>query len=677
MKNSNPILTLKRLKLWVTLCVAILMLTLLTLNWIAPRASAQIVANDARPMAPLSSTSIPEPPDLSLYVQNKSAAIALGKALFWDMQVGSDGVQSCASCHFHAGADNRSKNQINPGCLHCTPSPDGFSFAGPNYQSQPGDFPYHQLADPANRYSAVLRDRNEVTSSQGVFNTNFIDIILGNAKDNTQVVYDNTFQVAGKNTRRVEPRNTPTVINAVFNHRNFWDGRAHNEFNGVNPFGDSDPNAKILKNAVALYAAKIRLINSSLASQAVGPVLSDFEMSGAGRSFPKVGKKLVEMTPLAKQKIATDDSVLAAYRNASTGKGLNTTYKNMIQAAFRPELWNNTSQRVALNPNGTPAIVPTGEFTQMEYNFSLFFGLAVQLYEATLVSNQTPVDKYLAGDSNALTAQQKEGKDLFQSKCASCHDGPEFTGAAIGHVNGGRTQYMSMASGTATYDTGFYNIGVRPTHEDLAVGGKDPFGKNLSFSRSSTIGRVAVDGAFKTPGLRNVELTAPYFHNGGQLTLNQVVEFYNRGGDFHDQNIANLDPDIETLGLSAAQRDAIVSFLKGLTDERVRYHAAPFDHPELIIPNGHPGNTTYVTNDGTGQATDALITIPAIGKNGTGTKSLQTFSETRYKTVTTWGIKGYFLFLPIYGWITKQEPYQYTFTREIWTGTPPTKSFLQ
>src|SRR3954469_24323194 len=84
--------------------------------------------------------------------------------------------------------------------------------------------------------------------------------------------------------------------------------------------------------------------------------------------------------------------------------------------------------------------------------------------------------------------------------------------------------------------------------------------------------RTAVDGAFKTPGLRDVELTAPYFHNGGQLTLRQVVDFYNRGGDRRGPNgndttglganPSNLDPDIQVLGLSLAERADLVAFLK-------------------------------------------------------------------------------------------------------------------
>src|SRR4051812_12389677 len=76
-------------------------------------------ADDKRPnkAAPVSlkRLKVPEPPNLDEFVKNRAAAITLGKALFWDQQVGSDGVQACASCHFHAGADAREKNTVNPG----------------------------------------------------------------------------------------------------------------------------------------------------------------------------------------------------------------------------------------------------------------------------------------------------------------------------------------------------------------------------------------------------------------------------------------------------------------------------------------------------------------------------------------------------------------------------------
>lgn len=65
-----------------------------------------------------------------------------------------------------------------------------------------------------------------------------------------------------------------------------------------------------------------------------------------------------------------------------------------------------------------------------------------------------------------------------------------------------------------------------------------------------------------------------------------MVNFYSRDGDFHEANLDNLDADIEFIGLSNYQKAALVAFLKGLTDERVRYNRAPFDHPQLVLPNG-------------------------------------------------------------------------------------------
>jgi hypothetical protein len=168
----------------------------------------------------------------------------------------------------------------------------------------------------------------------------------------------------------------------------------------------------------------------------------------------------------------------------------------------------------------------------------------------------------------------------------------------------------------------------------LGVGGKDPFGNPLSESRLAQQGRfesllnatpnipvganerITADGAFKTPGLRNIELTAPYFHNGGQLTLREVVDFYNRGGDFRENNIDNVDIGIRNLNLTEEQKTSLVAFMQSLTDERVRFERAPFDHPQLFITNGHPGDQNAVTNDGTGQATTTVIELPAVGPTG-------------------------------------------------------------
>ncbi|HYW21208.1 MAG TPA: cytochrome c peroxidase [Nodularia sp. (in: cyanobacteria)] len=612
--------------------------------------SAQI-SPPSQPLGSLKSVAIPEPSNLGEFVKNKIAAIELGKSLFWDMQVGSDGLQSCASCHFHAGTDTRAKNQLHPG-------PDTVVEAGLNYTLKPGDFPFHKLSNPSNRNSTVLADTNDVAGSQGVDLNKFNDIVPGSAVDSMTLTPDPVFNIDGVNIRQTTGRNSPSSINAIFNFRNFWDGRAQNDFNGVNPFGSRDPNAYVLKAATkqsALEKVKISLKNASAASQAVGPPLSDVEESATGRVFSdvgqkfnrvktkklprEIGKKLKYLTPLGKQMVDPQDSVLGKYSQAPTPGLKLKNYKTMIQNAFQPQWWDSKQiiqvgtdgNRIFKQPQGALA---TNEFTLMDYNFSLFMGLAIQLYEATLVSDNAPIDQYYDGNSNALTAQQKQGKELFEgkAKCINCHGGPEFTNASVRNVQKERLERMEMGDGgEAVYDNGFYNIGVRPTLEDLGVGAKDPFGNPLSDSRMAQQGkftdpnlsppissteRVAVDGSFKTSGLRNIELTAPYFHNGGQLTLKQVIEFYNRGGDFHKQNIKDLDPDIVNLGLSEDEQNALVAFLESLTDERVRLEKAPFDHPQLFITNGHPGDTNTVTNDGTGRATVTMLEIPAVGRNG-------------------------------------------------------------
>lgn len=168
--------------------------------------------------------------------------------------------------------------------------------------------------------------------------------------------------------------------------------------------------------------------------------------------------------------------------------------------------------------------------------------MAIATHERTLFSDQTPLDKW-AAQIEPLTAQEEAGRALFVNlQCNTCHDGSLLTD----HI--------------------FHNIGVRPVTEDVG--------------RGSVTGNPEDNGRFKTPTLRNVELHAPYMHNGRFATLEEVVEFYNRGGD-HDA--PNIDRGvIRPLELTAQEKADLVAFMKRpLTDPRVAGELPPFDRPTL------------------------------------------------------------------------------------------------
>ena len=112
------------------------------------------------PIASLKGVAIPDRPGLSTYVADSQVLIVLGKALFWDVQVGSDGRTACASCHFHAGADHRVTNQI------AAPAASTVTVRA-NSTLSINDFPFHAFADPNNNASAVTRDRGDVVGSAG------------------------------------------------------------------------------------------------------------------------------------------------------------------------------------------------------------------------------------------------------------------------------------------------------------------------------------------------------------------------------------------------------------------------------------------------------------------------------------------------------------------------------
>jgi uncharacterized protein (TIGR03437 family) len=330
---------------------------------------------------------------------------------------------------------------------------------------------------------------------------------------------------------------------------------------------------------------------------------------------------MLGLRPLANQRIAADDSVLGRFAStAHSGFARGSTYSNLVKAAFQPAYWDS-AQVVDEQGNvldaGT-AMLDAKWFTQAEYNFSMFFGVAIQAYEATLVSDDSPMDRFAEGQTTALNNQAVRGMQLFNGRtgCNVCHAGAEFSLATHTGINGNDPL-------KAGRDTGYFHIGVRPIGEDLGLGGLDGFGKPLAGFLPTDNSLGTANGRFKTPGLRNVEFTGPYFHNGSQATLKQVMEFYNRGGDFPVNPISG--PDIRPLALSPEDQTDLVAFMMALTDERVKYERAPFDHPELCVPDGHlpraDGNPAFPMS-----AADRWVGIPAVGRGGNSVP-LQTFEE--------------------------------------------------
>ncbi|MEM7307709.1 MAG: cytochrome c peroxidase [Planctomycetota bacterium] len=201
--------------------------------------------------------------------------------------------------------------------------------------------------------------------------------------------------------------------------------------------------------------------------------------------------------------------------------------------------------------------------------------MAIATYERTLISDQAPVDV------GSLNESQSLGKQVFEGKggCVQCHSAP----AGVG-------QLFS--------DRDYHNTGVRPVAEDLG--------------RQLVTGDPADAGKFRTPSLRNVSLRPRFFHNGQYESLTQVVEFYDRGGDFAE----NLDPAMQPLELTPEEKDALIAYLESFTDPRVENELAPFDRPELYRGSEREPLIFGVCAIGSGGTTPEAIAVePPYVKN--------------------------------------------------------------
>lgn len=173
-------------------------------------------------------------------------------------------------------------------------------------------------------------------------------------------------------------------------------------------------------------------------------------------------------------------------------------------------------------------------------------GMALAAYERTLVAREAPIDRYLRGDQDALSPEARTGWELYNGKarCSLCH--------------------MLQPVTRLFTDQDFHNIGI-----GLAGEGYMPLNR-----RGADLGRFLVSkqsqdrGAFRTPDMRNVAITAPYMHDGSLATLWDVMDHYNRGGDLNPR----LDTKMRPLHLSEEEIDALVAVMFAMTD--TRYEAA-------------------------------------------------------------------------------------------------------
>src|SRR5215472_5489767 len=172
MKRSSGLLAFLRIFVWVVAVVVAVGYFAHVRAQSSSNNGTPTVVIPLRPLAPLSTVPVPPVFGIEGILADKTAAIELGKALFWDMQAGSDDTQACASCHFNAGADSRAINEVNPGQAG---GDSTFQVGnGPNYHLNPGtptsgfggyhdgDYPFHKLSD-VDQGLSLLSDANDVT----------------------------------------------------------------------------------------------------------------------------------------------------------------------------------------------------------------------------------------------------------------------------------------------------------------------------------------------------------------------------------------------------------------------------------------------------------------------------------------------------------------------------------
>jgi cytochrome c peroxidase len=316
----------------------------------------------------------------------------------------------------------------------------------------------------------------------------------------------------------VIPRNAPAAFNLFALKELFWDGRVAETSQGqfTTPAGQ-----RLNPHMTAAFEF------GPVSAQPMFPVLSREEMRSAG------GNELAALSDKQAQQI---------WKGLMDRLGRIREYRRMFEAAY-----------------------PGKRFAQM--NFAYAGNAMAGFFIDRLSFNDSPWDRFLAGNDDAMTEAQLRGaKDFMSARCSICHNGPAFT------------------------DNLFHNVAVAqfgPGRGD-GVGGKDDFG------RGHETGRPEDRYAFRTPPLRNVELTAPYGHDGAFTSLREFVAHYSEsdvrlrnfdastlGSEFSgtllhnfDEILATRDPLLNGVVFDDATIDDVTEFMKALTDPAARDLAA-------------------------------------------------------------------------------------------------------
>ncbi len=345
-----------------------------------------------------------------------------------------------------------------------------------------------------------------------------VDQVLGTADDIHGALGVVRCNAQGQHTGlsvQVTARKPPTYLDAMFPGHLFWDGRAECAQAGcpsVSAFQDPDH-----PGSFPIHAG------GALENQAVGPPLSPVEMACEGATWSAIHQKLALAAPLALAKQVP--TALSDFIAAHAG-----SYPKLFQAAFGAEQTSG----------------PEGEINTRRIAF------AIATHERRLRSDQTPWDRWNAGDDAALSPAQLRGLRVFMNRanCEQCHRAPAFA------------------------DSDFHFIGFHEPSADLG--------------RKAIDTDFGVPGAMRTPTLRNVGLreATGLLHNGAGTgsSLAKIIDLYDLGGLVDDAAVTAtpIDTIIKPLHLSPGEKTDLLDFLQhGLEDPRVGAQTAPFDRPKL------------------------------------------------------------------------------------------------